>query len=117
MRALPWLIVALLTVPLQAEEPLRITVESARFQFEPAYIRLRIRVDPHRENRALTVGIVSANFETSTLEVLEGHRAPISRWREFKDVPAGEYEAISELVRSDGSTTLARATFRVIGRE
>ena len=96
--------------------PLAITVESGRMQFEPAYIRLRVRVEPHPDNRALAVGIVGPDFETSSLEQLDGDKAPITRWRDFKDVPAGEYQAIAHIVRVDGSEDVAQDTVTVIGR-
>jgi len=95
---------------------LKITVESGRILFEPAYIRLRVRVEPDPQNRALAMGIVGDSFETSSLEQLEGDRARITRWVDYKDVPAGDYTAVAQLLRVDGTTETVRDSFQVIGR-
>ena len=95
---------------------LKVTVEGGRIQFEPATVRLRVRVEPDPQNRALTVGIDSADFSTSSLEQLEGDRAPITRWRTFTGIPAGEYEAIAELYRAPNESVLARDRLTVLGR-
>lgn len=119
LRALPLvLIVFVVFFLLHAvveDRKLQIAVESGRISFEPAFVRLRIRVEPHPENRALAVGIVSDSFETSSFEQLDGGSAR-TRWREFRDVPAGEYAAFAHLVRSDGSEAVAQDTITVIGR-
>ena len=89
------LVVSLLVRP----QNLSVTVEGARIQFEPGYVRLRIRVTPDTQNRALTIGLVSPAFERSSLEQLEGERAPVTRWVEYKDIPAGDYAVVAEVYR------------------
>lgn len=98
------------------EAKLRIAVENAQIQFEPGYVRLRIRVEPDPANRALAVGIVSESFETSSLEQLEGDRARITRWFEYKDVPAGEYWAVAEVYRPSAENWHARTKLTVLPR-
>ena len=93
---------------------LSVTVEGSRIQFEPGYVRLKIRVQPDPANRALTVGIVSAEFETSSLEQLDGDRAPLTRWKEFRDIPAGEYVAIAEVYRPGADLWHAEDHIRIL---
>lgn len=80
---------------------LKIVVEGGAFHFAPATVRLRIRVEPDVKNRALAVGIISPDFETSSLEQLDGDKAPITRWVTYKDVPAGEYAVVAEVYRPE----------------
>lgn len=95
---------------------LQIAVENARIQFEPGYVRLRIRVEPDPQNRALAVGIVSDGFSTSSLEELDGDRARITRWMSYPDVPAGEYQAVAEVAKADGSTVLVTERLSILSR-
>jgi hypothetical protein len=94
---------------------LTIKVESAQISFEPGFVRLKVRVEPDADNRALAVGIVGPDFETNSLEQLDA-QSPITRWREFKDVPAGEYQAVAEVVRADGTSSLASARLVILPR-
>ena len=119
LRACPLvLIVAVLWFLLSAvrDDRLRVTVENARIQFEPGYIRVRVRVEPDPQNRALAIGLVGPEFETSSLEELPGDRARITRWVSYRDIPAGEYAVLAEVLRADGSTTLAQDRLQVLGR-
>lgn len=114
------LIVGVLFILLHAaveDAKLKMAVESGRIQFAPGFVRIRIRVEPDPANRALAVGIVGNDYESSSLETLNGERAPITRWREFRAVPAGYYDVLAELVRSDGSRSRAGDTVQIIGRE
>lgn len=95
---------------------LKIAVENAQIQFEPGYIRLRVRVEPDTANRALAVGIIGPDFETSSLEQLEGDNARPTRWVIYKDVPAGEYEAIAEVYRPSAENWHAKAKVIVLAR-
>ena len=98
------------------DRPLAVAVESARIQFEPGFVRVRIRVAPHPDNRALAIGLVGDDFETSSLEELPGDRARVTRWWTVRDVPAGEYRALAEVVRADGSTRQAGDTLTIMRR-
>lgn len=119
LRACPLLIiVAAIYFLLTAvrDDRLRLTVEGHQIQLEPGYIRLRIRVEPDPANRALAVGIVGPDFETSSLEQLEGDRAPITRWREFKDIPAGDYQVLSEVYRPSADNWYASTRVLILSR-
>jgi len=99
-----------------AGEKVRVTVEGAIMQFEPASVRLRIRVEPDAENRALTVAVLSEGYERSSLEQLDGADAPISRWITYKGIPAGDYEAVAVVYRPNADNWRAAAVFKVLGR-
>lgn len=99
-----------------ANEPrVQIHVESG-FQFEPAYVKLKVRVIPHKENRGLTVALVSEGYERSSLEELSGDQAPITRWIEYRDIPSGEYAVIAILQRPPERPILARDRLTVLSR-
>lgn len=105
-----WLLLALAT-----SAPVAIVVEGGTVKSEPAYVRLRVRVDPAPANRLLTVSIVSDGFSRASDEQLEGDRSPRSRWVEYHDVPAGSYMAHAMV---DGAERRrASAPFVVVGRE
>jgi hypothetical protein len=120
LKALPLVLIGaaiwFLLAAAVTDKKLSLAVESGRMSFEPAFIRLRIRVEPDAANRALAVGIVGAEFETSSLEQLAGAGAPKTRWREFKGVPAGEYQAVASVQRADGSQTTVTDRLIVLGR-
>lgn len=109
--ALVWLA----SVALQ-DAKLRIAVEGAKIQFEPGYIRLRVRVEPEKANRGLMVAAISDGFETSSYEQLEGNRSPRTRWFTFRDVPAGEYAIIARVDRGAEPVWYARTALTVLAR-
>ena len=95
---------------------LRIAVEGGYYQMEPAWIRVRVSVDPDAANRGLLVAAISDGFETSSYEQLEGTASPLTRWKTFKDVPAGTYALIARVDRGHALTWYARTSVTVIGR-
>lgn len=99
-----------------ADAQVRIAVESGYYLSEPAYIRLRVTVQPDPANRGLTVAAVSANFETSSYEQLDGASAPRTRWRDWRDIPAGEYVVVADVDRSPQRPWRATTRFTVVGR-
>lgn len=100
-----------------ANEPrLQINVEGGRYVFEPASIRLRIRVEPDAENRALTVALLSEGYETSSLEELHGVRAARTRWVEYKAVPAGSYDVEAVVHRPSARAWRASGRLVVLAR-
>ena len=100
-----------------ANEPrVSIAVEGARVQFEPGQIRLRIRVERDKYNRALTVALVSDGFERSSLEQLEGESSPLVRWVDYRDVPAGEYVVIAIVHRPEDRPIRAEDRLQVLSR-
>lgn len=102
------------------DAPVRVFLEGARTQFEPGQIRLRVRVDPHPDNRTLQVLGFVPGFRDPVLrsdEQLDGAAARITRWVEWKNVGAGEYALIAAIARVNGVTAQDRTTMSVIGRE
>ena len=93
----------------------RIVIESSLTQFEPAFVRLRIRVEPDPANRALILALISDGFETSSLEQLAGSSAPITRWWQVKGVPAGEYQIVAEVYRPSAKNWRAQQALTVLG--
>ena len=72
-----------------AAAPVQIAVEGARVQFEPGFLRVRVRVVPHAVNRGVTVAAISEGFARSSYEQLDGLQAPITRWIEWRGVTGG----------------------------
>lgn len=107
---------ALLALALLAPAPdVSIAVEG-RYGFEPATVRLRVRVEPDSRNRGLAYGVDSADFVSSSWEDLPGERAPITRWATYRDLPAGEYIAYAEVVRPANGNRKADTRFRILER-
>ena len=96
-----------------AAAPVQIAVEGARVQFEPGVVRVRVRVVPHAVNRGVTVAAISEGFTRSSYEQLDGLQAPITRWIEWRDIPAGEYDVIAHLSPTGAED---RTTVSVLGR-
>ena len=99
-----------------SHEPVSIAVEGSRYQYEPATVRLRVRVERDPANRALTVALVSDGFERSSLEQLDGTAAPLVRWVEYRDVPFGVYSAVAVVQRTEKGLLRAEDTLTVLGR-
>ena len=97
-----------------SNEPVSIAVEGARYQYEPATVRLRVRVERDPANRAVIVGIFSDSFERSSLEELSADAALV-RWINYTDVPAGEYVVVALLQRASGPLR-AEDRLTVLGR-
>ena len=99
-----------------ANEPrVSLVIESGVFAREPAYVRLRVRVEPDTANRALTTALISDEFETSSLEQLEGAHAPRTRWVQYRNVPAGSYIVSAVVHRPEDRPWRTRATLIVLG--
>ena len=98
-----------------SNEPVSIAVEGARYQYEPATVRLRVRVERDPANRAVIVGIFSDSFERSSLEELPGADAALVRWVDYAGIPAGEYTVIALLQRTSGPLR-AEDRLTVLGR-
>ena len=93
----------------------QIIVEGGRIHFEPATFRLRIRVEPHQDNRGLTAAAIADGFIIrSSYEQLDDS-SPRTRWIDWPDMPAGEYAVLAQLTRTQQTLT-DRAAVTVIGR-
>ena len=111
-----WLgVVCLMLMGLAPGPPLTVVVEGGHFKSEPAYVRLRIRVEPDPDNRGLWVSAVSDDFATSSYKQLARDSAP-TRWVIWKDIPAGVYTVVAVVERGADRPWRASAGFQVIGR-
>lgn len=77
---------------------------------------MKVRVEPDPANRGLYVVLFSHGYETSSFEQLEGAEAPRTRWREFTNVPEGEYDAVAVVDRGGDDPWQDRARVSVLGR-
>lgn len=119
IRRLAWsglLVFGMAYLYYSADSGVRVTVESGYFQYEPATIRLKVRVEPDVLNRALSIAIYSDDYERGSLEELNGADAPITRWIEYRAVPAGEYAAVAVLHRPADRPVRTSAPFMVLGQ-
>lgn len=107
------LIVWLFTVA-SADAKVKLTLESSHYQFEPAYARIKVTVEPDPGNRGLTVAAISDGFETSSYEKLDGAAARRTRWVEFKSIPEGQYDLIAQVGRADRHVWRAQTTMTVL---
>lgn len=93
-----------------------VRLEGPAFQYEPAYVRVRVRVQRDPANRSLGVALVSDGFERYSMEQLDGDRAALVRWIEYRDVPAGDYAVTATVWRQDRSVQHASARMMVLSR-
>ena len=68
----------------------------------PVNLRVRVQVEPHADNRFLTIVADSPTFYRSSQIQLEGDHAPRTFTIEYPSVPGGQYEITSVLVNSMG---------------
>lgn len=111
------LLLAVGSVLCASEPGMAVVVENGHFAREPAWIRVRVRVDRDSANRGLTVAALSEGFERHSYEQLDGLLAPRTRWVEWPDVPAGEYLVVAVVNRGALPVWRATARINVIARE
>ena len=78
----------------------------------PTGVWITIRIEPHQDNRTLSVNLESDQFSTGSLWTLNGTAAPRFHQRQFLDLPAGDYEV--SVVLRDGAGHIrasAQSTF------
>lgn len=97
------------------EPPVRLTIEGGPIKRAPAYVRLRVHVEPDAANRWLSVQIDSGDFLRGSSEALEGERAARTRWIDYRDVPAGQYDVVAIVDRGRARRWVATARFIVVG--
>jgi hypothetical protein len=85
----------------RAQEPVHIAASPA-IAFEPALLRIRVRVEPNAANRALAIAAESDGYYRSSMFELEGDRAPQTFFVEFKGVPAGAYQLSAVVMTANG---------------
>ncbi len=86
-----------------------------RVSFEPAVIRVRVRIPPAAANRGACFAIDGPEYRQSCWE-LDGEFERRTTFLEYHALPAGEYMAQLVVVLVDGTTQRSAPTgFRVIG--
>jgi len=101
-------------LPAAGRENLTIAVSPA-VALAPASVRIRARIEPHPDNRLLTIVADGAAFYRSSEMQLEGEQAPktIELW--LRDVPGGDYQVYAILTDSAGrQRAVAHNTTKVI---
>jgi hypothetical protein len=92
---------ALTTIHAGGGEQLKISVSPAH-SFAPSNLKIRARVVPHDQNRALQIVAESADFYRSSQVPLDGERAPGMLLFEFRSLPGGDYRVYGLLTDSGG---------------
>lgn len=97
------------------DPPLRIRVVSGSIVAAPAYVRLRVSVQPDAANRWLIVQIDSGEYLRASGAELDGERAPRTHVIDYRDVPAGEYIATATVDRGRARRWVVSVPFLVVG--
>jgi hypothetical protein len=106
---------ALVALPVDGDQRLTIAVSPAQ-SFAPAFLRVRVRVEPNVDNRSLEVIADSGDFYRSSEIQLEGDRSPATFQIELRDVPEGEYRVLGVLRDPAGhERSMVYKDVRVIG--
>jgi hypothetical protein len=104
MRIAIVLLAALLASPPPiAEPPVKLQVRPA-FAFAPGAFLVRVTVEPHEDNRALTIVVESKTYRESTTVPLDGEYGPRGHVKTFESLPVGDYVINARVERRDGST-------------
>ena len=91
-----------------------ITVTSPfKFGFAPATVSLRVRVEPHPDNRVLCIEYDGGMYSRSCQDHV-GLDAPITLWKTYTNVSAGDYTLVAAIIRKDKSQRHAVIHFRVL---
>ena len=92
MRLTLLLAVILMTVaPVGGSEPLKLKVSPMQ-SFAPANLYIRVSIEPHADNRVVTVVAESEDYYRSSDVALEGEDGPRTVTVQFRSVPEGQYE-------------------------
>lgn len=81
----------------------------------PASLRVNVRVPRRPDNRSLEIVVESAEYLAASTVQLDGDMAPLVQQFQYKHLPAGSYDATATVERSDGSTSVDRLSFDVVG--
>jgi len=80
---------------------LRISV-SPMYSFAPSTLRVRVRLEPSAENRAIEIVAECADFYRSSEFTLDGVQAPAMVELDVRDAPGGHYRVAAVLKDSAG---------------
>jgi hypothetical protein len=94
-------IVLLSVLPANGGEALGMAVSPAQ-SFAPSNLRVRLRLEPHAQNRRLAVVVDSADFYRRSEIPLDGEQAPKAITIEVRNVPGGSYQVSSVVLDESG---------------
>ena len=83
-----------LVAPIRGNESLKMSVLPTQ-SLAPAYLRVRVTVEPNEVNRTVVVAAESADYYRSSEMPLEGDQGPRTLFFEFRGVPSGTYQVRS----------------------
>lgn len=100
-----------------ASPQVAVVVEHGAIFTAPATVRLRVTVQHHPANRGLWVAVEATGYSSAHFEDLTDGNYPVTRWVEFKDLPAGEYLVWVHVDRAKAPTVRATSQFTIVGQE
>jgi hypothetical protein len=77
--------------PINGTESLKMSVSPAQ-SLAPAYLRVRMTVEPNAINRTVAVVAESDDYYRSSEMPLEGELGPRTLFFEFRGIPSGDYQ-------------------------
>jgi hypothetical protein len=108
-------VLALVALPIDAGEQLKIEVSPAQ-SFAPAFLRVRVRIEPSGDNRSLEVIADSGGFYRSSETQLDGDRSQATIDLELRSVPEGDYRVVGILKdRAGHERSMVSQAVKVIG--
>lgn len=108
------LLVLCLLLAAAAEPVITLTITPTQ-QFAPGTITLKMRVPRDHQNFQLCFGFESDYITRSSCMLWDGSNAPLVQWQEYRNLPAGQYEAFAQLWRVPNRLAgQAKAQFNVL---
>jgi hypothetical protein len=87
--------------PIHGTDSLKMSVSPAQ-SLAPAYLRVRVTVEPNAVNRTVAVVAESDDYFRSSEMPLEGDQGPRTLFFEFRGVPSGDYQIRSVVGDAEG---------------
>jgi hypothetical protein len=100
------------TAPVDARSRLELRI-SRYFLPAGSDFSVVVWVEPHEENRELTVFVDSPDYFRSSMEPLEGADAARTHQFHFKSLPAGQYSLVARLEGTKGVREVTSSEFTV----
>ena len=94
-------LIGLTVLPANGSQRLIVTVSPAK-SFAPAMLRVRARIDPSDQNRALQIVADGENVYRASEIPLQGDQAPKIIELSFPNLPGGEYDVSAVLIDASG---------------
>lgn len=117
-RQAAWLLVVAAGLSSAALAPARVVIVNApNVSFDDQQIVIQVRVEPHEENRGLTLAALEGGVVVrSSYEQLDGDKAPRTRWVRWGQLPAGRILLVAALSASNKEIARATRQIRVLSR-